>query len=207
MSAKQDFVVGRISRTAHVVVRQPLQPVQIWSVIGAILLALQIWYTVHWILSDQFVAVPSGPDVPPEWMRMALDIGQVVMTLIWCFSFYWFVLRPWMRERRLTTDGLIMIGCTLASGWDALSDVGQYWFTYNSYLVNRGSMLGMMPITLSPHAAGACSGDRAGAASAGTSRSLGASPGSRPGAYRVARTGRPRQPGKPGSAAAYRGTG
>ena len=155
MSAKQDFVVGRISRTAHVVVRQPVQPVQIWSVIGVILLALQIWYTVHWILSDQFVAVPSGPDVPPEWMRMALDIGQVVMTLIWCFSFYWFVLRPWQREKRFTTDGLIMIGCTLASGWDALSDVGQYWFTYNSYLVNRGSVLGVMPITLSPHTAGA----------------------------------------------------
>lgn len=133
----------------------PVQPVQIWAWIGALLVAFSLYYTGKWIASDQFVAVPSGPDVPPHWMRMALDIGQIVMTIAWTASFCWFVLRPALRERRLTTDGLIMIGCTLASLLDALSDVGQYWFTYNSYLFNRGSMLGLMPITLSPHAAGA----------------------------------------------------
>ncbi len=148
-------MAGERKSGSPALVARPVQPVQIWAWIGVALLMAEFWFAGKWILSDQFVAVPSGPDVPPEWMRHVLDIGQVVMTLIWCFSFYWFVIRAWQRERRLTTDSLIMIGCTLASGWDALSDVGQYWFTYNSYLFNRGSMLAVMPITLSPHAPGA----------------------------------------------------
>ena len=155
MSAKPQTSDVRITRSVTASPASAVQPVQIWSSIGTLLLALQIYFTIKWIGSDQFVAVPSGPDLPPQWMQNVLNVGQIVMTIIWCFSFYWFVLRPWLRERRLTTDSYIMLGCTLASGWDALSNVGQYWFTYNSYLVNRGSMLGVMPITLSPHAAGA----------------------------------------------------
>ncbi len=135
--------------------QQALQPVQIWAAIGALLIAIELYFAIRWIGSDSFVAVPSGPDLPPAWMRRVLDIGQVVMTLAWCAAFAWFVLRPWLRERRLTTDGLIVIGCTLASGWDALSNIGQFWFTYNAYLINRGSMLDLMPITLSPRSPGA----------------------------------------------------
>lgn len=135
--------------------QQGLQPVQIWAAIGVLLLAVEFYFLIKWIGSDSFVAVPTGSDLPPVWMRRVLDIGQVVMTLAWCATFVWFVIRPWMRERRLTIDGLIVIGCTLASGWDALSNTGQFWFTYNSYLVNRGSMLDVMPTTLSPRAPGA----------------------------------------------------
>lgn len=155
MSVKPRFTGQKIAAAYRAESRHNVHPVQVWAWIGALLLALECYFTVKWIASDQFVPVPSGPDIPPEWMRTVLDTGQVVMTLAWCSAFYWFVLRPWRRERRLTTDGLIMIGCTLASLWDALSNTGQYWFTYNSYLVNRGSILGVMPTTLSPHAAGA----------------------------------------------------
>ena len=94
---------------------RPLQPVQIWAGIGAALLIAELYFTLKWIASDHFVAVPSGPDVPPEWMRIVLDAGQIVMTLLWCITFFWFVIRPWWRERRLTTDGLIVIGCTLVT--------------------------------------------------------------------------------------------
>ena len=154
MSAKPHFAGERLERAARTEARRSLQPVQIWSWIGTVLLAIEVYFTAKWIMSDQFVSVPSGPDVPPEWMRMVLDGGQIVMTLAWCFSLYWFVLRPWLREKRLTTDSYIMLGCTFASGWDALSNTGQYWFTYNAYLINRGSILSVMPTTLSPHAPG-----------------------------------------------------
>ena len=154
MSAKPQSYDNRTARTNQFEMQRGVQPVQIWAWIGTVLLALELYYTAKWIGSDQFVAVPSGPDLPPPWMQTVLNIGQVVMTAAWCLSFCWFVLRPWLRERHLTTDGLIVIGCTLASMWDALSNVWQYWFTYNAYLVNRGSILGVLPITLSPHAPG-----------------------------------------------------
>ncbi|MET0660615.1 MAG: spirocyclase AveC family protein, partial [Steroidobacteraceae bacterium] len=132
-----------------------IRAIQVWSWVGTIILVLTVWFTVKWVLSDTFVAVASGPDVPPKWMRLVLDSGQILMTTAWCWSFYLFVIRPLMRERRMSTDGFILIGCTIASLWDALTLVGQYWFTYNSYLFNRGSILSVVPITLSPHTAGA----------------------------------------------------
>lgn len=135
--------------------QQGLQPVQIWAAIGVLLLVIEVYFGIKWISSDSFTAVPVGADLPPLWMRRVLDIGQVVMSIAWAACFVWFVIRPWRRERRLTIDGLIVIGCTLASGWDALSNTGQFWFTYNTYLVNRGSMLDVMPTTLSPRAPGA----------------------------------------------------
>jgi hypothetical protein len=150
MATEARIVSRRESHPAPVVVT-PVRAIHVWSWIGTVLLAVTIWYTVKWVSSDAFVAVPYGPDLPPEWMRIVLNTGQVVMTTLWCFSFYWFVLRPWVRERRMTTDGFILIGCTIASLWDALTLVGQYWFTYNSYLVNRGSILTVVPMTLSPH--------------------------------------------------------
>ena len=132
----------------------PLQAVQFWSWVGIFLLGIQIYYTIKWVTSEHWAAVPAGPDVPPEWMQWTLDIGQIALTSTVFLCFLWFVLKPLIRERRLSTDGLIFIGCYMAAGWDALSNVGQYWFTYNSYLVNRGSILAVMPITVSPHTPG-----------------------------------------------------
>jgi len=147
-------VTSRIVTGPSVTSAAKLQPVQIWFSIGALLIAFEVYFTIKWVASEHFVSIPIGPDIAPVWMQLALKTGEVVMTLGWTLSFCWFVLRPWLRERALTTDGLIMLGCTLASIWDSLSNTGQYWFTYNAYLVNRGSILSVMPTTLSPHAPG-----------------------------------------------------
>jgi len=128
--------------------------VLLWSGIGTILLAVEFYYLAVWVSSAEFTPIISGPDIPPAWMRDALLGGQIIMTLAWCVSGIIFLLRPLWRERRVTTDSLIFIGCTLASVWDALSNTGRYWFTYNSYLFNRGSIQAVLPITLAPHAPG-----------------------------------------------------
>lgn len=133
---------------------RPFPAVLAWSAIGTILLAIEFYYLAVWVTSDAFTPIISGPDVPPSWMRDALTTGQIIMSLAWCISGFIFVLRPLWREQRLSTDSLIFIGSTLASVWDALSNTGRYWFTYNSYLFNRGSIQAVLPISLAPHAPG-----------------------------------------------------
>jgi len=125
-----------------------------WSFIGTVLLGVEFYYLAVWVSGDEFTPIIAGPDTPPAWMRDALFGGQIIMSLAWCVSGSVFVLRPLWRGKRLGTDGLIFIGCTLASVWDALSNTGRYWFTYNSYLFNRGSIQAVLPITLAPHAPG-----------------------------------------------------
>jgi hypothetical protein len=43
----------------------------------------------------------------------------------------------------------------LASPFDELSNYAHYWFTYNSYMVNFGSLMGGLPGVVQPHRAGA----------------------------------------------------
>lgn len=67
---------------------------------------------------------------------------------------YGLLLRPWLRERRVTSDGLLFIGFVTASPWDMLSNYAQSWFVYSSNLVNYGSVMGELPGILSYRASG-----------------------------------------------------
>ena len=57
----------------------------------------------------------------------------------------WFLVRPWVRERRITFDGLLTISCLLVAWQDPLSSYFNHWYTYNSYLVNMGSWVKEVP--------------------------------------------------------------
>jgi hypothetical protein len=61
-------------------------------------------------------------------------------------AFIWFCLvRPWRRERRVTFDGLFCIASLTSAYQDPFSDYFGHWFTYNSYLYNKGSWVGVLP--------------------------------------------------------------
>lgn len=146
---------NELNRAAAFPGTRSVPPIKFWSWVGALLLAVEAYFLIMWVTGDAFVPVPSGPDPVPAYMKNALIGGQVLVSLVWLACVVGFVIRPWMRDGRLSTDGLIVIGCTLVSPWDPLSTSGQYWFTYNSYLVNYGSVVSALPINLAPHDAGA----------------------------------------------------
>jgi hypothetical protein len=128
-------------------------PVKIWACIGGGLLMTEAVLTVRWITGPDFTRIPSGPDSPPRWMQTVLTVGQCVLPLLAIGSAYWFLVRPWRRERRLTTTGLMWIAFLLAAPYDMMGNYWQYWFTYNSSLVNVGSIVGSIPGHLSHHSA------------------------------------------------------
>lgn len=130
-------------------------PVKIWASIGALMLAVEGFFLIKWVAGSKFTEVPSGPDEPASWMQATLIAGQVFFAAAALFSLWWFLVRPWRREGRLTLDGILCIAFLLASPWDPLSTYGQDWFTYNSWLVNFGSVVGELPGVIGRHTAGA----------------------------------------------------
>lgn len=141
---------AQVRRPADVPVEpKKAAPVKAWAVAGGIMLAFQLFVWTRWILGPNFERVPSGPSKPPHWMKVVLNTWQAVGIPVLLLLFYWFLIRPWRRERRVTTDGLLCAAFLLLSFQDPLSSYFGHWFTYNSYLFNRGSWVSDVPGWLS----------------------------------------------------------
>jgi hypothetical protein len=130
-------VEPRISRTR--------KPVEVLAALGVLALAVEAFILGKWLLGPEFKAVASGPSVPPTWMKIVMNVVQVGGIMAAAFFLYWFLVRPWRRERRVTFDGLFCLASLTSSYQDPLSDYFGHWFTYNSYLFNKGSWVGEIP--------------------------------------------------------------
>ena len=121
------------------------KPVHAWALIGGALLAVQLLVWARWITGPYFVRVPAGPSVPPTWMRIVLVTWTSVIMLGFPVALYYVVIRPWRRERRITTDGMLMGAFGLAFFQDPLLNYLNSWCTYNTWMFNRGSWVMDVP--------------------------------------------------------------
>lgn len=134
---------------------KPTSRVKIWAVAGGLLLALQIYVWVRWITGPYFTRVPAGPTDPPTYMKALLTTNAVVMCVGLPFVIWWFIIRPWVRERRITLDGIMFVSCALFFFQDPLLNYFNTWCTYNTWLWNRGSWSSHIPGWVSPESPGA----------------------------------------------------
>ena len=128
----------------------PVAPVTWWAALGAFVIALQAFVLVRWISGPYFKHVDPGPTPLPGWMKVALTFLQIVLPLAGIGALYWFVVRPWRRERRVGLDGLMVIAFLNLSFHDPLSAYIGHWYTYNAWQVNMGSWVQSLPGALSP---------------------------------------------------------
>jgi hypothetical protein len=127
-----------------------IAPVKWWAVLGAAVLAFQAFVLVRWLTGPYFKHVTPGPTPLPGWMKVALTLCQIVLPFAGIAFLYWFVVRPWRRERRIGLDGLMAIAFLTLSFHDPLSAYVGHWYTYNAWQVNMGSWLQSVPGALSP---------------------------------------------------------
>ena len=116
-----------------------VQPVQAWALAGGAILAVQLYVWARWITGPNFVRVPPGPSDPPTWMKIALVTWTSVIMLGFPVAIYYFIIRPWRRERRITTDGMLIGAFGLVFFQDPLLNYFNTWSTYNTWMWNRGS--------------------------------------------------------------------
>ena len=115
------------------------RPVLYLAAIGALLLAFEIYVLTRWVTGPHLTATPTGPD-PISSGKQALLTGlQIVVSaaLIPCLWFW--VIRPWRRAGRMTTDGMFAISGGLLFFWDMCMNYTSVALFYNSHLVNLGA--------------------------------------------------------------------
>lgn len=124
-------------------------PIHWWAAAGALILTFEAYVLVAWITGPHFQRVPTGPSEPPDWMKAVLTSWQAITIPLILAFLGWFLVRPWLKRRQLETDGLLCIAFLALSWQDPFSAYFGHWFTYNSYLFNRGSWVYEIPGWLS----------------------------------------------------------
>ncbi|WP_205698829.1 spirocyclase AveC family protein [Conexibacter sp. SYSU D00693] len=150
----QDRLVRLVDRAVEVGdARTP--PIKVLALLGALLVAFMAYVWVSWIAGPYFERVPAGPSDAPGWMTTTFAAWQAggLVAVVACYWF--FVVRPWRRDGRPTTDGLLVIACSTLWFQDPLSSYFGHWFTYNAELVNFGSWVHEVPGWLAPGEPGA----------------------------------------------------
>jgi hypothetical protein len=113
--------------------------------LGGLILAFEAYVLIRWLSGSYFKHVSAGPTPEPGWMRTAENIWQAAGIVTTIGIVYWFVVRPWRRERKLTTDALLVLAFATLWFEDPLSSYYGHWFTYNANLVNFGSWVNGVP--------------------------------------------------------------
>ena len=154
--SNKSVVTGSLRETAGLGVESAptSSRVKIWAVAGGLLLTLQTYVWIRWITGPYFVRVPAGPTDPPMYMKVVLVGNAALMCVGLPLAVWWFLIRPWMRERRITLDGLMLVSCALFFFQDPLLNYFNTWCTYNTWLWNRGSWSSHIPGWVSPESPG-----------------------------------------------------
>jgi hypothetical protein len=121
------------------------KPVKAWAVFGGLWLALYAYILIDWVTGPYFKRVHSGPTHLPSWMTSLFTVFVPFGICATIGVVYWFVIRPRMREKRFTTDGLLVISFFLLVVQDPWINYYQPTFSYNSYFFNMGSWVNSIP--------------------------------------------------------------
>jgi Spirocyclase AveC-like len=130
---------------------RPQPAVKVWAVVGGLSLAFEAYVIVAWVASGHFKATPTG-STPQTGLERFFDVFWQAGGLLALAGFVaWFVVRPWRREGRLSTDGLLVLCFALIEWQDPLCNWIKPWGTYNTHLVQWGSWVQNIPGWMSPN--------------------------------------------------------
>jgi hypothetical protein len=131
-------------------VQSQVKPVRIWAVAGGALLVLQLYVWIRWITGPYFERVPTGPSDPATLMKVFLLADTTVQWVGLPIGIWWFIVRPWRRERRITLDAMLIGAMGLMFFQDPLLNYFNTWCTYNTWMWNRGAWTPYIPGWVSP---------------------------------------------------------
>ena len=94
-------------------VQSPVKPVRIWAIIGGADLGFPVVRVDPLDDRTQFRAGAHRADDPPMFMKAILMTWTAVIVVGLPASLYYFIIRPWRRERRITLDGMLLVACGL----------------------------------------------------------------------------------------------
>ncbi len=125
----------------------------LWAVIGAAFITFEVVVLARWVFGPNFKSTPAGPDAVSSGQQALYIAIQIAVPIAAVACLYFWVVRPWRREGRLTTDGMLAISGAMVFFWDMSMNYTSVSLLYNSHLVNRGAWAnGAWPTWISPNA-------------------------------------------------------
>lgn len=128
-------------------------PVKWWAALGVLQLLLAVYCLIAWGVAGEMTPTDPGPDEMPGWKVASMWILTVGGLGATAYCIWRFLLKPWVRERRLTNDGMLLIACfAMAVPHDIMLSYTSPSFTYNSHYINAGSWMAQVPGVMTPNA-------------------------------------------------------
>lgn len=126
--------------------------VQFWAIIGAAFFLFEGYVWIRWISGPYFKPTGTGPDRMSTF-DMYTVIGMQVLAVVGSLLCIWYwIVRPWIRLRRLTTDGMIALCVMATCFYDPAANYTSTTLLYNANLLNFGSWtMGSWPGWTSPN--------------------------------------------------------
>lgn len=119
-----------------------------WSAFGTVTIVLAVVTWARWIASADFAAAEPGPD-RYAWLWYLRGF-EVLATAAGVVMLWFWVVRPWRRDRHVPLDGKILLGMMFAYVVDPTLNVFNHSFAMNAHSVSFGSWGGLLPIGSSP---------------------------------------------------------
>lgn len=129
-------------------------PVVWWAALGVPFLLIQAIAYGRWIGGGHLQRTDPGPDPIPTYMRVFGHTQEILNVGLTGILVYYLLIRPWRRERNITTPGLACLAA-LTCYWQDLAG-GLFHAgggaVYNTALLNWGSWYNFIPGWVSPRA-------------------------------------------------------
>jgi len=126
-------------------------PVVMMATLGAVVFVFTVCVWVRWILSADFRPVATGADPIPTSEMITLRILEAIGLSATVFLYVRYLVVPWRRTGKITTDGLILLVLPFGWFWDPWMNYSQNWFNYNGHLFNMGSWTSQVPGFVAAH--------------------------------------------------------
>lgn len=128
-----------------------VNPMLVWAVIGAVFLSFEAFVFARWIGSPNFAPRPVDTASVPALAKHVISVTQVISPVVCAFIVGRFLLWPLFTQRRLTLDGMLVLGYFALWFQDPTGNLIGTQLYYSSAWVNMGSWtLGSFPGWVNP---------------------------------------------------------
>jgi hypothetical protein len=117
----------------------------LWAAAGAISVSVVLFGWLAWIASPDFKSSPKGTDPISDTKLLALHLFEGAVFAVGLLMVGRYLVRPLLRERTFTFDGMLMVAALLMFFYDPLDNYFNYTFSYNAHFFNFASWTRYIP--------------------------------------------------------------
>jgi hypothetical protein len=124
---------------------------KLWVAHGAFWFTLAWYCWLRWIFSGNFTPNTRGRGLEPGWYVPVVRCTEVLGVLCTLAILWYYVLRPKLRDGRLSFDGLFFLGCWMMYFQEPWINWTSLQWLYSTTFVNFGSWVNFVPGWSSPN--------------------------------------------------------